>query len=142
MEEGDVGEAGLRQCFAELATREAEFRHVHFNALRNISRQTFDFDLTNDQFENAAFRFHATGFAFDRDFVLKTSLTLLGQGARYEVSKFRKQGVREDVEKRWDDIAQAIQDVLDFVRSEDQEDHVQRVVNLGQSAKIHCRGRG
>lgn len=35
------------------------------------------------------------GFAFDRDFVLKTAVTLLGQGARYEVEKFRKQGVRE-----------------------------------------------
>ena len=30
-----------------------------------------------------------TGYAFDRDFVLKTCLTLLDKGARYEVSKFR-----------------------------------------------------
>ena len=42
---------------------------------------------------------------------------LLGQGARYEVDKFRKPRVREDLEKKWDDIAKAIQDVLDFVRS-------------------------
>jgi hypothetical protein len=56
------------------------------------------------------------GFAFDRDFVLKTSLTLLDQGARYEVEKFRKGGVREAVEENWDKIATAIQDVLDFVR--------------------------
>jgi len=56
------------------------------------------------------------GFAFDRDFVLKTSLALLDQGARYEVGKFRKGGVREELEARWDDIAEAIQDVLDFVR--------------------------
>ena len=56
------------------------------------------------------------GFTFDRDFVLKTSLTLLGQGARYEVEKFRKQDVREAVEAKWDDISEAIQDVLDFVR--------------------------
>jgi hypothetical protein len=56
------------------------------------------------------------GFAFDRDFVLKTSLAVLGHGARYEVKKFRKPGVREDMESKWDDIAKAIQDVLDFVR--------------------------
>ncbi len=56
------------------------------------------------------------GFAFDRDFALKTSLTLLGQGARYEVAKFRKPGVRQDVETKWNDIVQAIQTVLDFVR--------------------------
>lgn len=56
------------------------------------------------------------GFAFDRDFVLKTSLALLGQGARYEVEKFRKQGVREAVEENWENISNAIQDVLDFVR--------------------------
>ena len=38
------------------------------------------------------------GFSFDRDFVLKTCLVLLGQGARYEVQKFRKPGIREDIE--------------------------------------------
>jgi uncharacterized protein with ParB-like and HNH nuclease domain len=57
------------------------------------------------------------GFAFDRDFVLKTCLVLLDQGARYEVSKFRKLGVREDIESKWDDISSAIRDVADFVRS-------------------------
>ena len=56
------------------------------------------------------------GFSFDRDFVLKTSLTLLDQGASYEVTKFRKEGVREQVEQKWDQIAASIQDVLDFVR--------------------------
>lgn len=56
------------------------------------------------------------GFAFDRDFVLKTCLVLLGQGARYEVQKFRKAEVREDIEAEWDNVAKAIQDVVDFVR--------------------------
>ena len=56
------------------------------------------------------------GFKFDRDFVLKTCLVLLGQGARYEVPKFRKPGVREGIEAKWTQIAQAIQDVLDYVR--------------------------
>jgi hypothetical protein len=56
------------------------------------------------------------GFAFTRDFVLKTSLAVLGHGARYEVEKFRKAGVREEIQKKWDDIAGAMRDVLDFVR--------------------------
>jgi hypothetical protein len=56
------------------------------------------------------------GFKFDRDFVLKTCLALLNHGARYEVAKFRKPGVREEVEQRWDKLTESIQDVLDFVR--------------------------
>jgi len=55
------------------------------------------------------------GFSFTRDFILKTCLTLLGQGARYEVAKFRKAGVREDIEKEWDNIIAATKDVADFV---------------------------
>lgn len=57
------------------------------------------------------------GFAFNRDFILKTCLVLLDKGARYEVSKFREVGVREEIESKWDDIAAAIRDVVDFVRS-------------------------
>lgn len=56
------------------------------------------------------------GFAFNRDFLLKTCLVLLGQGARYQVEKFRKAGIREDIEGKWARIATAIQDVLDYVR--------------------------
>ncbi len=56
------------------------------------------------------------GFEFNRDFVLKSCLTILDQGARYEVSKFRKPGVREEIENKWDDITKALKDVLDFVR--------------------------
>jgi len=57
------------------------------------------------------------GFEFSRDFVLKTCLTLLDQGARYEVDKFRKAGVREQIEERWNDIKNAILEVADFIRS-------------------------
>ncbi len=56
------------------------------------------------------------GFEFSRDFVLKTCLTLLDQGARYEVDKFRKAGVREKIEANWVGITDAICDVADFVR--------------------------
>jgi uncharacterized protein with ParB-like and HNH nuclease domain len=56
------------------------------------------------------------GFLFNRDFVLKVCLTLLDQGARYEIEKFRKNQVRDAIETRWQDIRGAIVDVLDFVR--------------------------
>ena len=56
------------------------------------------------------------GFLFTRDFMLKTCLTLLDHGARYEVDKFRKPGVREEIESKWREIATATKSVLDFVR--------------------------
>jgi uncharacterized protein with ParB-like and HNH nuclease domain len=73
-------------------------------------------DVADDQMEDLLDSLNRHGFAFDRDFVLKTCLVLLGQGARYEVSKFRKDGVRKKIKDGWDDISKAVQDVLDFVR--------------------------
>jgi hypothetical protein len=73
-------------------------------------------DGANDGMEQLIFDLNRHGFAFTRDFVLKTCLTILGHGARYEVQKFRAAGVREEIELKWDAIAKAIADVLDFVR--------------------------
>ena len=56
------------------------------------------------------------GYNFTRDFVLKVCLTLLDQKAQYEVSKFRKKGVRKEIEKSWLEISKAVKDVLDFIR--------------------------
>lgn len=42
---------------------------------------------------------------------------LLDQGAQYEVSKFRKPGVREAIEAQWDKLSDSIRAVVDFVRS-------------------------
>lgn len=73
-------------------------------------------DESGEEIEELLTTLNNHGFAFTRDFVLKTCLTLLDQGARYEVGKFRKQGVREKIEERWGDISNAIKDVLDFVQ--------------------------
>lgn len=73
--------------------------------------------VANESMEDLLESLNKHGFDFDRDFILKTFLVLLGHGARYEVTKFRKPGVREDIEEKWDEIAGAIRDVLDFVRS-------------------------
>lgn len=55
------------------------------------------------------------GFAFDRDFVLKTCLTLLGKGARYEVNKFRDGDTKEQIIAKWEEIALAIGAVRDWL---------------------------
>jgi uncharacterized protein with ParB-like and HNH nuclease domain len=73
-------------------------------------------DVADEQMEELLASLNRHGFAFDRDFVLKTCLVLLNRGARYEVKKFRATGVREEIETKWDQISKAIKDVLDFVR--------------------------
>ncbi|MFC2031615.1 DUF262 domain-containing protein, partial [Chloroflexota bacterium] len=73
-------------------------------------------EVVSDRMDQLLDSLNRSGFAFDRDFVLKTCLVLLNEGASYEVPKFRKPGVRGKIEDQWDEIARAIQDVLDFVR--------------------------
>lgn len=73
-------------------------------------------EVADERMEDALDSLNRHGFDFDRDFILKTCLVLLKQGARYEVQKFRSQGVRENIEADWDKIVNAIRDVLDFVR--------------------------
>lgn len=58
-----------------------------------------------------------TGYEFNRDFVLKTCLTLLNEGAAYNVTKFRNDGTRKNIIADWGKIADAIKDVKDFLSS-------------------------
>lgn len=81
-----------------------------------FSLLTSIWDKADDEMASSLEELNRHGFAFTRDFILKTCLTLLGHGARYEVGKFRKAGVREEIESKWDDIEKATMDVLDFVR--------------------------
>jgi hypothetical protein len=74
-------------------------------------------DVADNRMEELLASLNRHGFNFDRDFVLKTCLVLLGQGARYEVTKFRRDGVRQAIEQQWDELSDAIRDVADFVRS-------------------------
>lgn len=60
---------------------------------------------------------NAGGFAFDRDFVLKCCLCVLGKGARYEVNKFRDGNTKEEIIEKWKNISDAIKGVRDFVVS-------------------------
>lgn len=54
-------------------------------------------------------------FAFDRDFVLKTAMVLLDQGARYDVERLRNQALRERITQEWDKITCSIKFVRDFL---------------------------
>jgi uncharacterized protein with ParB-like and HNH nuclease domain len=81
-----------------------------------FSLLTSTWDKADENMEELLGQLNRHGFAFTRDFVLKGCLTLLGQGARYEVEKFRKNHVREEIESKWDAIRASILEVLDFVR--------------------------
>lgn len=74
-------------------------------------------DVADKQMEELLDDLNRQGFLFDRDFVLKTCLVLLDHGAQYDVSKFRKPGVREAIESQWDRLSDSIRAVVDFVRS-------------------------
>ncbi|MFH2026791.1 MAG: DUF262 domain-containing protein [bacterium] len=81
-----------------------------------FSLLTSSWDNADDQMETLLQDLNRHGFSFTRDFILKTCLTLLDCGARYEVEKFRKTGIRENIEGKWDEITKSVKDVLDFVR--------------------------
>ena len=81
-----------------------------------FSLLTANWEVADENIETLLAALNSHGFAFDRDFILKTCLVLLDEGARYEVLKFRKHGVRENIEERWLEISEAIRDVLDWVR--------------------------
>lgn len=74
-------------------------------------------DAADNRMEELLTELNRYGFSFDRDFILKTCLVLLNQGARYEVSKFRKPGVRDEIEDKWNELSASIKAIADFVRS-------------------------
>lgn len=57
------------------------------------------------------------GFEFDRDFVLKSCLTMLDKGARYEVQKFRDATTKAAIVDQWKALAAAIRAVRDWMVS-------------------------
>jgi len=56
-----------------------------------------------------------TGYEFSRDFILKTCLVIMNKGAKYNVDKFRDNSTRDIIINQWQDIADAIKDVKDFI---------------------------
>jgi uncharacterized protein with ParB-like and HNH nuclease domain len=95
-----------------------------------LSKSDLMFSLIKLSWENAEEDFEDLldslnrqgAFFFDKDFILKTALVLLGKGARYEVEKFKgKDGEKnlQGIKTQWESIAKSfhwLQDFLDYAR--------------------------
>lgn len=80
-----------------------------------FSLLTSAWEDADERMEELLIELNKSGYAFSRDFILKTCLTVLEKGARYEVTKFRDGKTREEIIEKWDLITKAIKDVKDFV---------------------------
>ncbi len=58
---------------------------------------------------------NGTAFSFGRDFVLKTSLILIGAGAKYDVMKLRKERNLRELRNNWEKIKHSISEIRDFL---------------------------
>jgi hypothetical protein len=72
-------------------------------------------DESDERMETLLEDLNRTGYEFNRDFVLKTCLTLLKTGARYNVDKLRRPENRAAIIDNWDKVTDAIRDVKDFL---------------------------
>jgi len=82
-----------------------------------FSLLTSSWDEADGEMEALLEDLNQGSFDFDRDFVLKSCLTMLGRGARYEVGKFRDGTTKEEIIAKWDALAEAIRAVRDLLVS-------------------------
>ncbi len=80
-----------------------------------FSLLTSTWEDADDQMEDILDELNVSGYDFTRDFILKTCLTVLGKGARYDVSKFREGNTKESIIDQWEEISKSISDVRDFL---------------------------
>ncbi len=80
-----------------------------------FSLLTSAWEDADERMEELLDELNKSGFDFSRDVILKTCLSVLGKGARYEVTKFRDGKTREDIIDKWESITKAIRDVKDFL---------------------------
>lgn len=80
-----------------------------------FSLLTSSWEDADERMDELLDELNKSGYEFTRDFILKTCLTLLGKGARYDVSKFRDGATKEAIIARWDELSGAIKDVRDFL---------------------------
>ena len=80
------------------------------------------FSLLTSSWENAIEKMedlltdlNKTGYKYGRDFILKTCLSILDEGAAYNVKKFRDNSTRQSIIDNWSQISDAIKDVNDFI---------------------------
>jgi uncharacterized protein with ParB-like and HNH nuclease domain len=80
-----------------------------------FSLLTSGWEGVEEKMENLLEDLNKEGYAFTRDFVLKTCLTLLGTGASYKIEKFRKPEIRYLMNREWENIENSIRAVKDFL---------------------------
>lgn len=80
-----------------------------------FSLLTSSWDEADEQMEDLLEALNKNGYSFNRDFVLKTCLSILGKGAAYNVEKFRDIKTRQSIIDNWMLISDAIKDVKDFI---------------------------
>jgi uncharacterized protein with ParB-like and HNH nuclease domain len=80
-----------------------------------FSLLTSSWDEADEQMEDLLETLNKTGYSFNRDFVLKTCLSIFGKGAAYNVEKFREIKTRQSIIDNWILISDAIKDVKDFI---------------------------
>ena len=80
-----------------------------------FSLLTSSWDAADGEMETLLEDLNQGSFAFDRDFVLKACLTVLGKGARYEVDKFRDGKTKEEIIDKWPELSEAIEAVRDLL---------------------------
>lgn len=82
-----------------------------------FSLLTSSWDEADSEIEDLLAKLNRSGFAYDRDFVLKSCLTMLNRGARYEVGKFRDGKTKEEIVEKWAELSKAILATHDLVQT-------------------------
>lgn len=82
-----------------------------------FSLLTVSWDVADEKLIELLDELNKTGYEFNRDFILKSCLTILHKGAAYNVTKFREKSTREEIISNWNQISAAIKDVKDYLFS-------------------------
>lgn len=80
-----------------------------------FSLLTANWEEIEDDLTNFLNDLNRTAFKFGRDFILKTSLILIGTGAKYDVKKFRKDENLKNLQDNWEPIKNSIREIRDFL---------------------------
>lgn len=80
-----------------------------------FSLLTAEWEEVEEDLTNFLEELNGTAFDFGRDFILKTSLILIEAGAKYDVTKFRKEKNLRGLQNNWEEIKNSIREVRDFL---------------------------
>ena len=81
-----------------------------------FSLMTSNWPTADEVMQEFLSELNGTQFDFDRDFVLKASMVMLDQGARYDVKKLRSQEIRDRITNEWSELTNSISFIRDFLK--------------------------